>query len=557
MQDGDSQMIDSSENYIFISYRKDDIDIIRKDIEHLYHLGYTVWFDEGIRSMDEWLPLLVEKIINCSFFMVFITDDTLKSEFVVQEILLATGKKKPILPVFYSQKAMQVVTDHRILNYLMNHQAVKRHKLTEKGFTDEMVKTLPMKTRQSSYWQDAEQIGLGNLPKLSDIKEGILSIDRDVQIERRKQVLAELIREKPKEITIENMFQLTSSVTDPSAGLLKKSTFKKFNATKPTNLLNHPLKINLLFISPFRSVSGLITRLEENWPPMIEGYRKLVKKSTETSLGNLHYYFESCWLAWGPSVSMGHKYWENRSKFVVLQASYGDESNSLPLIMKRERYHEFLKELDVPEGTSYSGKPVALGNVLIVASSKDTFFKDLLSEAGLDGIALYFPWKDEGFEDGNLEYFGRNGEEFYNTAYDWVMLELVTARYRNDKVLKTYDVPENLEPGRVLSFFEHTNLASMETVEFLRHCLARKTIHHILNCERVKGYRKEGYYRVAAALFPEDMYRTLNEEISSLKKEWADIVRKRLHIPHPKDWRDYWEVLSFANKLEQVIYEVL
>ena len=113
-------------------------------------------------------------------------------------------------------------------------------------------------------------------------------------------------------------------------------------------------------------------------------------------MSELHYFVEFCWQAWGPSVQSTSLQTENQ-KFIIVQAAFGDEANSIPLIMKQKKWGEVKLHLKKEAGSGhYSGWPVSLKNVLIVRPGEDEFFnevkdyplfKDMFSDAGQ--IALY------------------------------------------------------------------------------------------------------------------------------------------------------------------------
>ena len=115
-----------------------------------------------------------------------------------------------------------------------------------------------------------------------------------------------------------------------------------------------------------------------------------------------------------------------------------------------------------------------------------------------------------------------------------------------------------MEPGKIIPFFEHANLATSKGLDFLEHCLARKAIYHVLECETYPHYSDTGFYRFATALFPKKMVVTLNQEINRLKKPQQNVVRKRLNITNSPDvWRTPVEVVEFASALSDTVVNSL
>jgi hypothetical protein len=209
-------------------------------------------------------------------------------------------------------------------------------------------------------------------------------------------------------------------------------------------------------------------------------------------------------------------------------------------------------------GSRYSGWPVYLNNVLVVRPGADDFFKavrsyplfsDVFSDN--DEVALYLPHEDKEYDDGEIKTLTEAQAVFYSTAYVWLILEQI----EQDEVESESIRHGAMEPGKVIPFFEHANLATSKGLDFLQHCLARKAIYHVLDCETDPDYKDRGYYRFATALFPEQVVEILIEkEISRLSKKDQDTLRKRFKISkNPKDWRTQFEVVKFADAVGKAI----
>src|SRR5678816_2467363 len=193
---------------------------------------------------------------------------------------------------------------------------------------------------------------------------------------------------------------------------------------KPTNLVTLPLQVDEVYLSPLRLVKGLITRLDEN---------------------------------------------------------------SLPLILKKA----LGRRLEVTLSKRESGWPVRLDNVLIVRPGSDDFFgavrhhplfEDMFSDP--TEIALYLPCDDAPYADGEVRALSEKQDAYYSTAYVWLML----AQVPHVAVGAAVSERLALEPGKVIPFFEHANLATSKGLLFLEHCLARKAIYHVLECENDPDY---------------------------------------------------------------------
>lgn len=84
----------------FISYANEDspmIDIIQS---HLTAAGYAVWIDrELITGGEVWRTRIVEAIESSDVFLLTLSPHSVKSKYVLQELNIADGEDKPILPM--------------------------------------------------------------------------------------------------------------------------------------------------------------------------------------------------------------------------------------------------------------------------------------------------------------------------------------------------------------------------------------------------------------------------------------------------------------------------
>ncbi len=84
-------------DYIFVSYSHKDRNIVFPILSKLQRDGYRIWYDEGINGGDIWNKLIAEKIKACTDFIVFISDESVKSLEVKNEINAARICK--LLPI--------------------------------------------------------------------------------------------------------------------------------------------------------------------------------------------------------------------------------------------------------------------------------------------------------------------------------------------------------------------------------------------------------------------------------------------------------------------------
>ncbi len=557
---------EDKEPYIFISYSSLDRDAVEEDLKKLNKMGFRIWYDQDV-EFGNWHNSLEKHIKDCKIFLIFVSNNSIESKFVIKELdfasdIISDGGELIIIPIFFEN-----IKPSLRFSSLKNLECIKRpNEPTIKYYLElqQRIEAASPEVRLSHLDIDSRMLSFGYLPTIEDI----YSDNKLTQIlceNRRKEDVDKMENMTPPlaSYNIDNIFQLTS---DKTKALHNLEAFIEFesNFDKPYNLVSLPLDIGKTYISPLRLIRGLITRLDTNWPPLLNSYSRLVKLKKADLLDDLHYFIEFCWLAWGPSVLTTFGLDENE-KFIVLQVAYGDEANSLPLIIKRTLLQNCLPEIL----KNNSGWPVVIKNVILVKPGIDKFFSEINNHplftdmfSGDDKVALYLPDGNDGYACGDITLCHQNiaqecsnePDSFYSTAYVWLMLEQVDKTDFEQSCINT----DKFLPGRVLPFFEHANLATKKSLNFLQHCLARKAIFHVLECEADRDYQAEGYYRFATALFPDEMVKILNLEKMKLNQTQQNILDSRLIISgDPDQWRTPLEVVKFSDALNQEIRDSL
>ena len=85
---------------IFISYSRQDSDIVKRVSEELISTGFSVWIDEnGIESGDAFKSVIVRAIENCNTVLFFSSQSSNESYWTTKEISVAIYEGKNIIPV--------------------------------------------------------------------------------------------------------------------------------------------------------------------------------------------------------------------------------------------------------------------------------------------------------------------------------------------------------------------------------------------------------------------------------------------------------------------------
>lgn len=85
--------------YIFISYKRDDLPRIISFMHRIVSWGYHIWYDRGIPGGAEWDELIEEKVSNCKLLLVFLSEAAVESKWVRREIKFADSEDRPIVGI--------------------------------------------------------------------------------------------------------------------------------------------------------------------------------------------------------------------------------------------------------------------------------------------------------------------------------------------------------------------------------------------------------------------------------------------------------------------------
>ena len=111
--------------FIFISYAHKDFEKIKPYLGMLKKEGLEYWYDNGIRTGDEWQGVIASNLAECDCFLAFISKNSITSEYCIKEINYATSKQKPIAVVMLEDVPVPPVLEM----HLASLQAVQRYNL--------------------------------------------------------------------------------------------------------------------------------------------------------------------------------------------------------------------------------------------------------------------------------------------------------------------------------------------------------------------------------------------------------------------------------------------
>lgn len=85
---------------VFISYSSKDLEFVRFVSDELSNYGFDIWFsNECLNELDNWAAKIVKRMRNCDYFIVVLSESSISSGQVINEVYLASQLNLPKIPV--------------------------------------------------------------------------------------------------------------------------------------------------------------------------------------------------------------------------------------------------------------------------------------------------------------------------------------------------------------------------------------------------------------------------------------------------------------------------
>ena len=127
------------EAFIFASYSSKDTYFVHAEIERLKRQGYQVWYDQGeLQPARFWDLEIRQAITACACFMVFITEDSILSEHVCDEIDQALRENKPFIAIYWDN--VELPADLQTL--VRKRQTLDRYSMHQPAYEERLTKAL-------------------------------------------------------------------------------------------------------------------------------------------------------------------------------------------------------------------------------------------------------------------------------------------------------------------------------------------------------------------------------------------------------------------------------
>jgi TIR domain len=88
---------DGLDDYVFVSYKREDLPRIAPILREVVSVGQKIWFDKGIPGGAEWDTIIEERLAHCKAVMLFISQAAIRSRYVRREVKFADTLNKPVL----------------------------------------------------------------------------------------------------------------------------------------------------------------------------------------------------------------------------------------------------------------------------------------------------------------------------------------------------------------------------------------------------------------------------------------------------------------------------
>lgn len=128
---------DGNSPYIFISYAHKDSEIVFREIERFQNEGYNIWYDDELTPGNNWDEGIALALINSHLVVVFISENSIASENVKDEISFALNKKINVTPIYLENTQLPFDLDLR----LGRKNAILKYALSDEDYLKRCIRT--------------------------------------------------------------------------------------------------------------------------------------------------------------------------------------------------------------------------------------------------------------------------------------------------------------------------------------------------------------------------------------------------------------------------------
>ncbi|MBB5866691.1 hypothetical protein F4553_000070 [Allocatelliglobosispora scoriae] len=118
--------------HVFISYSRTDHVYANRLADHVARAGLPVWLDNAIATGETFGPRIQQAIDECAVFVVVLTPESARSDWVRREVSRAARLRKPMRPLLLRPCDVPIELDG------IHHEDVTRGEMPSRRFTDEL-----------------------------------------------------------------------------------------------------------------------------------------------------------------------------------------------------------------------------------------------------------------------------------------------------------------------------------------------------------------------------------------------------------------------------------
>src|SRR6266567_3184858 len=255
------------------------------------------------------------------------------------------------------------------------------------------------------------------------------------------------------------------------------------------------------FVAPLQLLTGLLHYSQEDWKKIIDEFGEDAQDHgnlLSAGLRKFQAFIYDCWLLWGPSIPICSNECDEWASggLSSLQFGYGDENNSIVLIGEKNALKAYAEPISERSVLAYRANVKGRLKRGLDISKKDrgAFGRALQQTIKTEGERwLVLDLRDRGsIMPIEKSSSGKGGVPYYS-AYLWVLVVILGTDDQNgDRPIHEFYADKDPRRWRewtsFIPFFEHGNVADLETYSFLRRQLAAKAvaaIYHIGRATRV------------------------------------------------------------------------
>jgi hypothetical protein len=121
----------SKSKKIFISYSRKDIKFVGTLASDLEAAKFDVWWDiSGLQGGDRWKRTIQAAIANCDYFVVVLSPDSVKSDWVENEYTYALKKNKKVIPLYLLSCDVPIdLVTIQYIDFIENSYGIAIHQL--------------------------------------------------------------------------------------------------------------------------------------------------------------------------------------------------------------------------------------------------------------------------------------------------------------------------------------------------------------------------------------------------------------------------------------------